>query len=333
MDVLDALPPGRRAVVRAALSEAFGERPIEAMIPVYGGASGATLLAFDVDGSRYLLRAEGPPSPGLPRNPHRYACAHLAAQAGVGPAMHYVDAAAGVAISDFIVHRPLRDFPGGPSARAAALGDLARRTQRAQPFPELTSYPQLVARLLGDLDRSGLFPAGALAPHQERMAAIEAAYAGLPPRLAPAHNDCHWDNVLYDGQRLWLIDWESAYANDPLVDVAIMLDSFGASPTFEDELLRAWLGRAPDAQLRARLDLVRPMTRLYYAGFLLQAAGGGPHADVEPPPTRAFLRAVRRGDLVPGASKTFQVLGRIFLRGFLTGEPMRELLAARAIAP
>jgi len=333
MDVLDALAPDRRAVVRKALAEAFGARPVEAMVPVYGGASGATLLAFAVDGRRYLLRAEGPPSPGLPRNPHRYVCARLAAGAGVGPAMHYVDEPSGVAISDFIGQSPLADFSGGPTALAAALGDLARRIQRAQPFPELISYPQLVARLLDDLDRSTLFPPGALAPHLERMAAIGTAYAGMPRRLAPAHNDCHWDNVIHDGERLWLIDWETAYANDPLVDVAIMLDSFSPSAVFERDLLTAFLARESDAETRARLDLVRPMTRLYYASFLLAASGAAPEPDVGPPRPEAFLAAVRDGTLRPGAPDTFRVLGKIFLNGFLTGAPMPELLAARRFAP
>ena len=333
MDVLDALPADRQAVVRTALARAFGAQPVQAMVRVYGGASGATLLAFEVAGRRHLLRAEGPPSPGLPRNPHRYACARLAAEVGVGPAMHYVDEAAGVAVSDFIDHRPLQDFPGGSAALAAALGDLVRRTQQARPFPELISYPQLVQRLLNDLDQSGLFPAGALAAHLARMAAIAAAYARLPPRLVPAHNDCHWDNALYDGQRLWLIDWETAYANDPLVDVAIMLDSFAPSAAFERDLLVAFLAGEPDAETLARLDLVRPMTRLYYASFLLAASGAGPEPDVSPPAPEAFLAAVGGGALRPGAPDTFRALGKIFLNGFLTGAPMPELLTARRLAP
>jgi thiamine kinase-like enzyme len=39
-----------------------------------------------------------------------------------------------------------------------------------------------------------------------------------------SHNDSIPSNILFDGDRLWLIDWESAYRNDPLVDVAIVLD-------------------------------------------------------------------------------------------------------------
>jgi thiamine kinase-like enzyme len=71
--------------------------------------------------------------------------------------------------------------------------------------------------------------------------------------LVSSHNDSIPSNILFDGDRLWLIDWESAYRNDPLVDVAIVLDSFAILPELEDVLLRAWFGRAPDDALRARL--------------------------------------------------------------------------------
>ena len=69
-----------------------------------------------------------------------------------------------------------------------------------------------------------------------------------------------------------MIDWESAYSNDPLVDAAIMLDNFAPSPELEGLLLQAWLGRPPDDAFYAQLAPVRALTRLYYAGVLLSAS-------------------------------------------------------------
>ena len=54
-----------------------------------------------------------------------------------------------------------------------------------------------------------------------------------------------------------MIDWELAYRNDPLVDVAIMLDSFAPSPELESGAAAAWFGRAPDETLYDRLVQVR----------------------------------------------------------------------------
>ena len=88
------------------------------------------------------------------------------------------------------------------------------------------------------------------------------------PISGSSHNDPVPRNVLFDGERLWLIDWESAYRNDPLVDVAIALDSFTSSADLESVLLKAWLGRASGDGLYTRLAFVRALTRLYYARAL-----------------------------------------------------------------
>ena len=99
--------------------------------------------------------------------------------------------------------------------------------------------------------------------------------------MVSSHNDLVPSNILFDDKRLWLIDWESAYSNDPLVDVAITLDNLASSSELESLLLKAWLGRAPDDALYGRLALIRALTRLYYAGVLLSAsaAASGALAD------------------------------------------------------
>ncbi len=77
------------------------------------------------------------------------------------------------------------------------------------------------------------------------------------------HDDPVPRNVLYDGQRLWLIDWESAYRNDSLV-----------SSSAEDEsvVLEAYSGGRSNQACHRRLALVRAFIRLYYAGVLLSAS-------------------------------------------------------------
>jgi len=138
-----------------------------------------------------------------------------------------------------------------------------------------------------------------------------------------SHNDPVPNNILFDGKRLWLIDWESAYRNDPLVDVAIVLDSLARSPELQDVLLRAWLGRAADEAVRARLLLVRALTRLYYAGVLLSASALTPRAmpdnDLSAPTVAEFELAARDGRVKPGAPETKHVLGKMFLASFFSG--------------
>ena len=126
--------------------------------------------------------------------------------------------------------------------------------------------------------RTGLFAPGVLDPVNERLAAIREAYVWDRAHSVSSHNDPVPANVLYDGKRVWLIDWESAYRNDPLIDIAIMSDHLARAPELKEALLRAWLGRAPDEALSVRLELVRALTRLYYAGVFFSASALAPRA-------------------------------------------------------
>ena len=174
------------------------------------------------------------------RNPHQYKSLRIAAEAGIAPKLVYVDETRGIAVMDFIEAQPLRDYPGGPGTLAAAVGLLLRRLQDAPLFPYFVDYPDIVTRLFEHVRRTGLFADGLLDPYAERLERIRESW----PRVTPvsSHNDPNPRNILYDGERLWLIDWESAYRNDPLVDVAIVLDNLAPSPELEDVLLpiMAW---------------------------------------------------------------------------------------------
>ena len=110
-----------------------------------------------------------------------------------------------------------------------------------------------------------------------------------------------------EGKRLWLIDWETAYRNDRLVDVAILTLYLAASPELEGMLLKSWLGRAPDRALRARLILMRQLVRLFYgcaASLHAAAPGVVPDTDLAALTPAEFRAAVEEGRLVLGAPET-----------------------------
>jgi aminoglycoside phosphotransferase (APT) family kinase protein len=320
-DHFDTLPVARRETVRSALAAAFGSAPIGAIPPIAGGASTASTFRLEAGGRRYLLRVEGEPSPL--RNPHQYISMRIAAEAGIAPDIHYIDEAARIAVIDFIEPQPLKTYPGGPRALAQALGELLSRVQATPVFPHFVNYPDIVARLFAHVRRTGLFAAGLLDAHVERLELLREAYNAGSTRLVSSHNDSIPSNILFDGERLWLIDWESAYRNDPLVDVAIMLDSLALSPELKDVLLRAWLGRAPDEAVRARLELIHAFTRLYYAGVLLSASAAASwvtgDTDFSAPTLQQFRLAIHEGRLKPGAAETKHILGKMFLASFFSG--------------
>ena len=326
---LDRLSEVHRDRASAALSAAFGPAPISAITAMTGGATTASVYRVEVAARHYLLRLEGEPSPL--RNPYQYTSMRIAAEAGIAPAIRYIDEVARVAVTDFIEQRSLNTYPGGPRALAQALGELFSQVQATPVFPYYVNYADIVARLFAHVRRTGLFAAGVLDAHVERFGRLREVYDAGLTGLVSSHNDPTPGNILFDGERLWLIDWESACRNDPMVDAAIVLDHFARSQELEDVLLEAWFGRVPDEALRARLAPIRALTRLYYAGVMFSASAAASwvtaDTDLAAPTPQQFRRDIDEGRLKRGTAETSHILGKMFLMSFFSGVAPPEIVA------
>ncbi len=322
--VLDRIPEHQRDAVKAALSASFGSASVEAHRPMTGGASGALALRITVNGTDYVLRVEARRIPL--RNPHQYTCMRIAAEAGIAPPLHYADAEAGISVIDYIVQQPLAAY----SLRA--LATLVAKLHATSSFPAVGDYRNLVRRLL-TYTQSGFVP-GLLDAHREGFERVVAAYPWNPAAHVSSHNDPNARNTLFDGNRLWLIDWETAYRNDPLTDVAILAENHAKSPGEATTLLHEYLGREPRPAEVARLRLMRQMVRLYYAGLMLSPAvnPAAPTNSLGAPTPGEFRASITRGDLSPVSRETLVVLGKMCLAGFIAecGTPGYEESLARA---
>ena len=333
--VLEAIPEGRRAAAEMALAEVCGRATIDAITPVRGGASGASIFRVEAGGRQWLLRLEAVEGPSFAFVGRAYACMQAASDAGVAPRLRHADPDQGVAVMDFISTRPLSDFPGGPSALVPALGALIGRVHAIEPAfgPPRAPYPAMAGHMIGALGRSALFRPGLLDPHLEGFERVRRAYRFEGPAVS-CHNDPNRQNVLFDGERLWLIDWELAFANDPLIDVGILAENFAPAPEAAEALLGAWLGRAPDRALRARFALARQLSRAFYAGVLLAGFAASPPAepdDLAAPTVAEFTRAVAEGRLTPASPGVIYTLGKMMLAGFLENLSSPEVTAALAM--
>jgi aminoglycoside phosphotransferase (APT) family kinase protein len=320
--LLDPVPEAQRATARLALDGALGTTGVTGLRAVPGGGSGALTYRVDARGRSYLLRIES----GLNArtNPGHYACMQAAAEAGIAPALRFVDAGRGVALMDFVTQRPLSEYPGGAAALVRELASLVRRLQDSTvfPAPEI-SYPELLERMLGFLRRSRVFAEGLLEPHAEGLARIRAAYPWEAKKLVSSHNDPNPRNILFDGTRLWLVDWETAYQSDPLTDLAVMTHELAPSAELQELLLRSWLGGEPDPAMRARLVLMRQLTRLFFACALLRHFAGDPSrepdSDLAALTGEQFVAALQSGRLKVGTPELLYAFGKMFLAGFRAG--------------
>jgi thiamine kinase-like enzyme len=63
------------------------------------------------------------------------------------------------------------------------------------------------------------------------------------------HNDLLAANLIDDGSRLWLIDWDYAGFNSPLFDPPTSSNN-EFTPELDDRLLSSYFGAAPGAECR-----------------------------------------------------------------------------------
>ena len=73
-----------------------------------------------------------------------------------------------------------------------------------------------------------------------------------PIDLVFGHNDLLPANILDDGARIWLIDWDYAGFNSPLFDLGGLASNSGLSPATEEWLLEAYFDRPVTDGLRRR---------------------------------------------------------------------------------
>lgn len=315
---LSVIPESHRSRAADALRTALGDG-VTAVHPVAGGASGALTYRVSSTTGDHLLRLEANRSPL--RNPHQYDCMQIAAEAGVAPPIRYVDADAGVLVMAFVEQRPISELPGGPPAVAAATASLLARLHGTAPFAAHGDYLDNIRQLIGYVTASGKVVPGLLDSHREAFDELTAAYPWRPDTFVSAHNDPNPSNVLYDGERLWLIDWETASRNDPFIDLAVACNTH-AGVDVALPLLRAWLGGEPDELAHARLALMQLVVRLF-AGCILLALIDDPavpqHADLTPMTPEQLSADVAAGRLRVGEPATTHAWAKIMLEVFRTG--------------
>jgi hypothetical protein len=128
------------------------------------------------------------------------------------------------------------------------------------------------------------------------------------------------------------VDWETAFRNEPLVDVAILTHEIAPTPVLETVLLTGWRGAPPDEQLHARVAVLRQLTRLYHAGLMLsahpRAAGSRPETSLDAPDVVTFQREIAAGRLRIGSAELVFTLAKMSLAGFLAGFSDPGFLAA-----
>ena len=188
---------------------------------------------------------------GIDRNAERAAAA-AAHEAGIGPEVTAFLADDECLVTAFVVARSLE----AASVRedVARVATALRTIHHARPV-HATFSPFRVGERYRELtlERGGALPGDCPAA----AAAAQRIEAALPPsKPALCHNDLLPANLLDDGERLWIIDWEYAAMGDPFFDLGNLSAMSRFSLHDDTELVTSYLGRCDEPDL-ARVRLHR----------------------------------------------------------------------------
>jgi thiamine kinase-like enzyme len=229
--------------------------PVEP-VPLGGGISNHNFLVED--GERYFVRiGEDFPVHNVLRS-FELAASRAAHAAGVSPEV--VHAEAGAMVFRYIEGRTLAPEGLCSEAMLARVVPLVRAAHEAIPnhfrgpapifwvFQVLRDY---AARLAADGHRL----AAALPRYTAAAARLERMVG--PVEIVFGHNDLLAANLIDDGSRLWLVDWEYGGFNSPLFDLGGLASNNELSPALEERLLELYFEAPVTDDLRRRYHAMK----------------------------------------------------------------------------
>ena len=280
------IPQEKSAAVTLGLNETFGVTEFEDIRDLTERPGSNRAFRIIVRGSAYLLRINT--RPGDMRR--HFTCMQAAADAGLAPRVRYANAEDRISITDFVEAVPLP----APDA-LVRIPRVLRALHALPPFPGapfnttctfLLNQGPALDGFLQKFRASSILPENETGELLARYQQVAAVYSRLDAALAPGHNDLFKpDNMLFDGNRLWLVDWEAAFQNDRYADLAVVANMIVTNESEETTYLGEYFGEPPNEYQRARFYLTRQLAHMFYAmAFLTLGALGKQIERTEPAP-------------------------------------------------
>jgi aminoglycoside phosphotransferase (APT) family kinase protein len=278
------IPPEMTEPVARGLREAFGVTEFEDISRITRGRTASLVFRIIVRGSPYLLKIITRQEDAT----RHYTSMKAAAEARIAPRVRYTDIENRISITDFVEPEPL------PLSDALLRLPALLRTLHALPpfgrapfnttctFLLKTAHAPTIGPalegFLGKFQAANILPRAQSEEFFARHAEMAAVYPYDDSEMVSSHNDLFKpDNILFDGQRVWLVDWEAAFLNDRYADLAAVANQVVGNDEEEIAYLQKYFGAAPDRYQLARFHLMQQVSHLFYTtAFLYQGSPDKP---------------------------------------------------------
>ena len=157
------------------------------------------------------------------------AAEYLASNARLSPAVLAVDK--NIALFSYIPSRAL------PAKRVSMLCDALKKTHQLKP--ESTQRIDLVEVCNGYVEHA----TDSLKQWHQQLLPLLTKFMDDPTPVKFCHNDLVKENCLFDGKRVWLIDWEFAQINNPWFDLASIIIYFNLNDNESNTLINDYFDK------------------------------------------------------------------------------------------
>lgn len=250
------------AITEEDFSKIFPSSKVHSFEPLDGGYSGANIYKVKANGKNYVLRRSagvfGPKGVS-----QEFAIQEKMAELGISPKVFYSEPSTGLIAMEYVDNKLQNGMSPEilksiPKAFEELMG-LLRKIHATKEF----RYKLGESRALDYVKRAYKeIPKGFLKEKEERLLARIINTKWPLGIKTLTHNDFRSSNLLHDGERFWVIDWEQAAIGHPFSDIAFFANLQAMSPNEGEALFKMYLERPFTKQ---ELDDFKALRRINFA--------------------------------------------------------------------
>jgi len=270
---MDLIPEEKHAAVLRAMLEAFGIAHFDDIQRLTAGLSSALVFRIVVRGTPYLLRVITR-TDAMADPTRQFACMSSGAGVGIAPRVRYTSTEDRVSITDFVNARPFSAAEGLDRLPATL-----RTLHALPPFAAPICYLDTMNGFVRKFQASEILPSSETRALFDQYARVTAVYPRGGTDMVSCHNDLKPENVLFDGDRIWLVDWEAAFLNDRYTDLAVVANFVVTNDDDQEVLLESYFQEPPGEYRSARFYLMRQIMHMFYAAVFLTLGSAGKPID------------------------------------------------------
>ncbi len=253
---------------------------------ITSGQSGALVYRIEIKEKPYLLRIIPDTNVVAAKANLSYYFSYMriASEAEIAPKIQYLSIENKLSITHFIESKP---FPLDEARNKLPI--LLRKLHSLPGFHSVMNIFEIAGIYIQKLKALNILPDSEISDMIENYKKIASVYPLEKEGLVSCHNDLKPENIIYDGKKPWIVDWEAAFLNLRYADLSIVVNFIPKNQSEEIELLKSYFDREPTDYDLACFYLIQQILHInYFTVFLVILSSKGKSIDLDKRPDCNF---------------------------------------------